>query len=105
MTQDPYLKDVFPLPPLVAYKRQPNVKDKIIRAKVPDAVSKRPKREVPGMKKCLNCPICPFVKPGNTVKSSVNNYTVDINNSDVQEQEHDLLYFLQALLRTVHWGV
>ena len=81
MTQDPYLKDVFPLPPLVAYKRQPNLKDKIIRAKVPDAVRKRPKREIPGMKKCLNCPICPFVKPGNTVKSKVNNYTVDINNA------------------------
>ena len=51
MTQDPYLKDVFPLPPLVAYKRQPNLKDKIIRAKVPDAVRKRPKREIPGMTK------------------------------------------------------
>ena len=79
MTQDPYLKDVFPLHPLVAYKRQPNIKDKIIRAKVPDQVSRRPKREIPGMKKCLNCPICPFVQPGHNVKSTSNNYTVDIN--------------------------
>ena len=69
MTQEPYLKVVFPLPPLVAYKRQPNLKDKIIRAKVPDQVSRRPKREVSVMKKCVNCPICPFVQPGHNVKS------------------------------------
>ena len=28
MKQDPYLAEVFPLPPLVAYKRQPNIRDK-----------------------------------------------------------------------------
>ena len=32
---DPHLKEVSPLPPLVAYKRPPNIKDKIIRATVP----------------------------------------------------------------------
>ena len=32
-----------------------------------------------GMKKCLKCPICPFVVTGQSVKSAVNNYTVDIN--------------------------
>ena len=79
MTQDPYLKDVFPLPPLVAYKRQPNLRDKLIRAKVPDQVTRRPKRNVPGMKKCLNCPICPFVQPGRSVTSTANTCTVDIN--------------------------
>ena len=79
MKQDPYLAEVFPLPPLVAYKRQPNIRDKIIRAKVPDDVNQRPKREVLGMKKCLNCPICPFVHPGHSVKSTANNFTVDIN--------------------------
>ena len=79
MIQDPYLKDVFPLPPLVAYKRQPNIKDNIIRAKVPEKGTGRPKREVPGMKRCLNCPICPFVQPGRSVKSTASDYTVDIN--------------------------
>ena len=36
MKQDPYLAEIFPLPPLVAYKRPPNIKDKLIRAKIPE---------------------------------------------------------------------
>ena len=46
MIQDPYLEEVFPLPPLVAYKRQPNIKDKLIRAKIPDKADQRPKRQI-----------------------------------------------------------
>ena len=81
VNNDPHLKEVFPLPPLVAYKRPPNIKDKLIRAKVPDKTSQRPKRMLPGMQKCLNCPICPYVQTGKTVKSTSNNFTVDINTS------------------------
>ena len=57
MKQDPYLAEVFPLPPLVAYKRPPNIKDKLIRAKVPEQPPLRPKRNLTGIKKCNNCPI------------------------------------------------
>ena len=42
MTQDPHMAEVFPLPPLVAYRRPPNLKDKLIRAKVPPPVNTRP---------------------------------------------------------------
>ena len=70
MKQDPYLAEVFPQPPLVAYKRPANIRDKLIRAKVPDPAPSRPKRVLNGMKKCLNCPICPFVKTGQIVKSA-----------------------------------
>ena len=63
MKQGPYLAEVFPLPPLVAYKRQPNIRDKLVRAKVPEDGSQRPKREIVGLKNCLNCPFCPFVQP------------------------------------------
>ena len=68
--QDPYLADIFLLPPLVAYRRPPNLKDKLIRAKVPEPAPSRPKRDKAGMKKCNNCPICPFVNTGQIVKSS-----------------------------------
>ena len=57
MKKDPYLAEVFPLPPLVAYKRPPNIKDKLIRAKVPEQPPLRPKRNLTGIKKCNNCPI------------------------------------------------
>ena len=61
MRQDPYLAQVFPQPPLVAYKRPANIKDKIVRAKVPDPTPTRPKRVVNGMNKCHKCPICSYM--------------------------------------------
>ena len=81
MAQDPRMKEIFPEPPLVAYKRPPNIKDKLIRAKVPKTNSGRPKRKLIGMKKCQKCVICPFVKEGKAVSSTSNNCRVDINTS------------------------
>ena len=66
--QDPYLRDVFPEPPMVAYKRQRNIRDKIIRAKIPVKFT-RAQRTMPGMKKCGNCVVCPYVTEGIQVKS------------------------------------
>ena len=53
MVQDPRLKDIFPVPPLVGYKRAPNIKEKLIRAKVPKINSYKPRSSLPGMKECL----------------------------------------------------
>ena len=51
-TQDPYLSELFKEPPLVAYKKQRNIKDHIILTKVADPPSLRPKRSKTGMSKC-----------------------------------------------------
>ena len=59
---DPHLREVFPLPALVAYKRPPNIRDKIVRSKIPASPQKRPRRTISGMSKCNDCHICPFVK-------------------------------------------
>ena len=75
---DHHLEEAFPLPPLVAYKRPPNIRDKIIRSKVPETL-KRAKRSVPGMSKCNNCPICPFVSECKIVKSTASNHIVEVN--------------------------
>ena len=32
MTKDPYLKQVFPSPPMVAFRRAKNLKDKLVKA-------------------------------------------------------------------------
>ena len=93
MHQDPYLADVFPLPPLIAYRRPPNIRDKLIRAKVPDPPPARPKRNIPGMKKCNDCPICPFVTTGQTVKSTQTKYSVAINLS-VDCQTMNIIFML-----------
>ena len=45
MVKDPYLAEVFKEPPLIAYKTAQNIKDKIIRAKVPPLPPSRQKRK------------------------------------------------------------
>ena len=55
--QDSYMKEVFPVPPLTAFKKQGNIKSHIIRAKVAPPKPLYPKRYMKGMKKCgSNCP-------------------------------------------------
>ena len=52
---DPRLKEVFNQPPLIAYKRNRNLKDILIRSKVPNLNRRRSKRQLKGMKKCGKC--------------------------------------------------
>ena len=93
MIQDPRLKEVFPKPPLVAYKRPKNIRDKIIRSKVPPLPSSRPKWELKGMKKCNKCSACPFVKEGKTTQSRSSNFRQDIN-STVDCTTKNIIYLL-----------
>ena len=95
MTQDPRLKEVFPAPPLVAYKRPQNIREKLIRSKVPTIKSGRPKRELPGMKKCSKCSVCPFVKEGRTIQSKSTNLKIDIN-MNVNCSTQNIIYLLSC---------
>ena len=95
VADDHYLKEVFPLPPLVAYKRPPDIKDKLIRSKVPPQLSQRPRRVIPGMTKCNNCPICPFVQTGKSVKATGSNFHVEINRP-VNCQTRNILYCISC---------
>ena len=94
MTQDPRLKEIFPEPPLVAYKRPPNIRDKLIRSKVPPP-TKIQRRKVPGMKKCNKCSICPFIQEGKIVKGTSTNFKVDINTS-VDCSTTNVIYLLRC---------
>ena len=78
MSKDPRLAEIFPLPPMVAYKRPPNIKQKIIRAKILTTIL-RPKRESKGMSWCLNCSACFFIKEGHRVEATQSNFKIDIN--------------------------
>ena len=50
MTLDTRPKEIFPDPPLVAYKSPKNIINTLIRSKVPPNMSDRPRRELKGMK-------------------------------------------------------
>ena len=80
MVKDPYLKKVFPSPPMVAFRRPKNLRDKLIKAKIPPT-PKREKRGLPGMKPCNEkmCETCPFVKITRQFKGPFNETVVKLN--------------------------
>ena len=91
MTKDPYLAEIFPLPPMVSYRRPENLKDKLVRAKVPK-ISSRPKRKLNGMKRCpYSCLTCPYVQPDKTIKASATSYRHDIED-EVNCQTANVVY-------------
>ena len=68
VTSDQYMAEVFPEPPLIAYRRQKNIKEFLVRAKVPPRNTKT-KRTLKGMKKCNKpCQACPFILEGKEIK-------------------------------------
>jgi hypothetical protein len=67
--QDQHLKEVFKQPPLTAFRRQSNLRDILIKAKVPPAPTRYPRRNIKGMTKCGNsCTACPYIMTENNVK-------------------------------------
>ena len=91
---DPYLKEVFPEPPLVAFKRQRNIKDHTIRAKVPPPFNPRPRRMVKGMRRCNKpCGACPFIREGKTIK--LNNTLWNIT-QDVHCGTSNIIYIIEC---------
>ena len=92
---DPLLKETFPKPPLVAYRRPAYLRQKLIRSKVPPILPNKPKRQNKGMRKCLKfgrgCPVCPFVETTATVKATATNVVVPINTA-VDCQDTNIIY-------------
>ena len=69
VAQDEYLKDVFPEPPMVAHRRQKNIREYLIRAKVAPKIG-RIQRTKNGMRKCNKpCKACPLIKETKLIKS------------------------------------
>ena len=96
MVKDPYLKEVFPKPPMVAYRKAPrsSLRELLVQAKVPPPPSLYTRRIQTGMKKCNKpaCPACPFVTEGNLINSSASKFKVKINKAVSCNTTNCLLY-------------
>ena len=80
VSQDPYLSEVFTQPPLTAYRRQRNIRDNLIRAKVPMDPKPYPQRKQRGVRKCgKNCTACPYIREVKSLK--INKIEWKINQS------------------------
>ena len=92
MALDPYLKQVFPEAPLVAYKRQKNLKEHLIRAKLPPTNKIRNQRHLKGLKRCSkSCLICPYIQEGHDVKENLFTWKI---NQRVTCQSNNLVYMI-----------
>ena len=79
MVKDPYLREVFPQPPMVAY-RQPrgySLRELLVKSKIPP---QRQCRAIEGMSKCNKepCSLCPFVDKTDKIKNAKGAVTVKI---------------------------
>ena len=95
MTQDPYMVEVFPQQPLTAFRRQNNLRDFLLRAKVPAIKSLYPQRQQRGISKCeKNCTACPYVMSGTKVRIKENLYW-EINRK-VNCQSFNVIYLIEC---------
>ena len=79
-TRNRYLGEVFKRPPLIAYKRQQNLREHLIRAKVPRAPRLHQQRKQNGMKKCgTNFLACLYIKEAKSVKLNGINWKINRN--------------------------
>ena len=70
---DQRLSGAFPKPPMVCYKRPPNIKDLLCRSKLPPKRSHIVRAKKPGYRRCNkpNCRLCPYsgLDPGQVRES------------------------------------
>ena len=100
MTQDSYLKEVFKEPPLVAFRRQQNLRGHIVRAKVARKQRLYPKRYIKGMKKCgYNCGACPYIKEGNQIVINRKEWKI---NKQLDCQSYNLVYAIFCIKENCH---
>ena len=97
--EDPYLREVFPKPPLVAYRRQKTTGNHLVRAKLPDPGIVRSKRILPGMYKCLKsgreCSICPWILETKVATATNSRYKLDIV-SHLTCQSNNVIYVISC---------
>ena len=67
--QDKYLAECFNQPPLTAFRRQINIRDFLIKSKIPSLPKPYPDRNTRGMTNCgKSCAACPFIQYGKEEK-------------------------------------
>ena len=95
MTEDGYLKSVFPEPPLLAFRRQKNISDFLIRARLPPKQKPYPKRRLNGMKRCgKQCLICPYVKEVKSLEGP--NFKWYLNNHMTCKEQTNIIYIIEC---------
>ena len=92
VNNDSRLREIYKKPPMVSYRKPANLKDKLVRAKLPPVRNNtRPRRTLNAMRKCGHCVNCPWVVEGKEVRATATNTVVTIN-APITCQSYDCLY-------------
>ena len=70
LTKDKKMLEMFPNPPMVAFKQPNNLKALLCKAKLPLERRFKPNRTILGMRKCKKCPIDIHISEEKTLRSS-----------------------------------
>ena len=108
---DPYLREVFPAPPLIAYKVGRNLGSQLIRARIPRPAPLRERRLLNGMHRCnkkgRGCPMCCFVFEVRIIEDDESHchwgYCRDQGGAQLSDQGDNLLYYLQKMFDVICW--
>ena len=72
-SQDKCLGECFPKPPMIGYRRQANLRNFLIKSKMPLSQKLYPERKKNGMTNCGKmCTACPYIKYGKEIKINKN---------------------------------
>ena len=97
-SQDQYLSTCFPEPPLTGFKKQKNLRDILIRAKVPEPNRLRPKREMKGVFKCgYQCTACPYIQEVKDIKSNKFHWKI---NKNLSCSSYNIIYLIECKKET-----
>ena len=95
VSQNQYLSECFPEPPLTAHKRPTNIREFLIRSKVPPNPDQRPKRYTNGMQKCGNqCTACPYISE--TKKIKINSRNTWLINRKMNCNSYNIIYMIEC---------
>ena len=96
VAQDVYLREVFPSVPIVAFKRPKNIREILIKARVPP-INIRSRRVQNGYKKCNtpSCLTCPYSITGKVVKASATSFKLEVN-APVNCDTKNLIYLISC---------
>ena len=93
VSQDKYLSDCFKAPPLIAFKKQKNIREYLIRAKVPEA-TRHEKRQIKGMFKCgSNCTACPYITEGKSITYNKTKWNL---NRTLNCNSYNIIYLIEC---------
>ena len=79
INSDPTLRQVFPEPPVVSFKRAPTLRDKLVNNFLPPPKSDSWLKRPIGCYKCMHCPHCSNVEQTKTFMDFKTNKTYKIN--------------------------